>query len=481
MQTTISPPTRDTAPTEATAPRVPLPGPLNPVRSGFDRERARQRFTAIAAIAALLLSVVSVVRSTETGVLADPAPRADPIVPTPVELTSVETPPNGLYGNVDLRGGGPLAGLSEYEGVDVLGGTFWVREPGGYLRGDAVAHGRLLYVSSPTYDTVYRIDLTTGGVIKELPAKGRVVVSAAVGRLAKARGDGIVLTTLYVDEDGTVYGVAAEGTASWSEALGEPVAAAPVIADGHGVVVTEAGRVYGFNADGPAWVFPRDGAVEPISVSPAFQDGIWYVADNGGVVHLLDVTGVQVCPRPVGLPPIGNLVVENGTVFLQSLGYLATFPAGACEGGMRMTQSATDTSQPIAVHDGVVFSVDGHLLFPFEPDAITMDGLRSNGPLGAWDAPFYAGSDITTPPVVAAGLVYIGTRDGLVLAVNESSGQEEWRFDANVATGSDVAIQDGIVVLDGAVIVTTSGGHVIAIAGVPPIEAPVDSTRSSMG
>jgi outer membrane protein assembly factor BamB len=449
-----------------------------PAEEQFDRSRARQRFTSLVAIVALVLSVVSVGRSTETSVGAEELPTGDPAVPTEIELTKRPTPPLGMYGRAEYRGGGGLTGVFESDGVDQATGVFWVREPGGFLRGDPIADGRQLYISSPTYDAVYRIDLTTGGVIDPLPADGRVVVSAAVGRLAPARGNALISTILYVDEDGTAYGRAEEGTASWTVPLSEPVSAAPVIADGVGVIVTEAGRVYGFNADGRSWVFPESGTVGPITVSPAYFDGVWYVVDDRGVVYLLDAQGRQICERPIGLPPIGNLVAEDGTVYLQSVGYLATFPTDGCKGELRFTQSATDTSQAIAVNGGVAFTTDGHLLFPFRP-AVSSAETEAN--FEVWDAPFVVGSDITTSPVLAAGLIYVGTRDGLVFAIDQSSGDLRWSFDTNLATASDVAVQGSIVVLDGAVIVMTSGGHVIAIAGEPQASAPEgEGTPSSL-
>lgn len=123
----------------------------------------------------------------------------------------------------------------------------------------------------------------------------------------------------------------------------------------------------------------------------------------------------------------------------------------------------------MSLDDGVAYTTDGHLLFPFRP---AVDSTETEADFDVWDSPFLADSDITTPPVLAAGLVYFGTRDGLVFAVDETTGDIRWSFDTNVATGSDVSVQGSIVVLDGAVIVTTSGGHLIAIAGEFEASAP---------
>ena len=480
MQTTIRPPQVENRTSErATTPTARRSPPIatESVRRRFDREAARQRFTAVVAISALAISIVSVSRSTGTPADAEEPPAS---AATPLENTFVETPPEGLFGKWELRGGTGLAGVSSEAGVGTVLGRYWVKEPGGTLRGDAIAHGRLLDISSTDYDQVYRLDLASGEVVGTLPAAGRVTVAAVSGRLAPAFGDTPVPITVYVDEFGTVYGRAAEGSAAWSHALSESVTAAPVIAGGEAVVVTRSGRVHGFNADGHTWTFPARGTTEPISVSPAFQDGTWYVADDGGIVHQITSADGTACSRSLGLPPVGNIVVEDNLVYVQSIGHLASFPSGECFGGLKIVPSAIDTSNAIAVHNGVVFTTDGQLLFPFRPDEITGSALGSDTPVGVWDGPFVAGTDITTPPVVAAGLVYFGTREGLVFAVDEFTGDERWRFDADLATGADVSIQGSPVVLDGAVIVTTSGGHVIAIAGTAPAASSDGGTRSSM-
>ena len=480
MQTTVRSPQVDIKisepPTIPTARRSP-PVAGESVRRPFDQDAARQRFTAVVASIALVLSIVAVSRSTGT-----PADAEEELVSVGVSLetTAVDPPPNGLFGKWEFRGGVGLAGVSSETGVGTILGTYWVKEPGGTLRGDAIAHGRLLDISSTDYDQVYRLDLSSGDVISALPASGRVTVAAATGRLDPALGETPVPMTVYVDELGTVYGRAAEGSVAWSNALAEAVTAPPVIAGGEAVVVTRSGRVYGFNADGPTWTFPAHETTEPISVSPAFEDGIWYVADDGGTVHLINRATGSSCSRSLGLPPVGNPVVADGLVYLQSIGQLATFPSTECSGGLKIVPSAVDTSNSIAVRNGVVFTTDGQLLFPFRPSEITGQSLESGRPLGVWNGPFVAGTDITTAPVVAGGLVYIGTRDGLVFAVDEFTGDELWRFDADVATGADIAIQGSVVVLDGAVIVTTSGGHVIAIAGISPETPPEGGTHSSM-
>ncbi|HKZ21028.1 MAG TPA: PQQ-binding-like beta-propeller repeat protein, partial [Acidimicrobiia bacterium] len=76
-----------------------------------------------------------------------------------------------------------------------------------------------------------------------------------------------------------------------------------------------------------------------------------------------------------------------------------------------------------------------------------------------WESTFAADNIITTPPVLADDIVYVGTQDGLVLAADAATGTEAWRFE----TGS--AIRGEIIVVPGAVLATTAQGEIVVIGG----------------
>jgi parallel beta-helix repeat protein len=69
---------------------------------------------------------------------------------------------------------------------------------------------------------------------------------------------------------------------------------------------------------------------------------------------------------------------------------------------------------------------------------------------------FNAGRQISSAPVVAAGLVFVGSDDGYLHAVNATTGQEMWNF----WTGPDI---NSPTVAHGHVFVTTKSGNVFAI------------------
>ena len=345
---------------------------------------------------------------------------------------------------------------------------YWTTKPGGFFRAEAVTDGRILYLASSTNDEVLIMDLSTGSVSGSLPADGRVLVSVAVGDLGMTRGDTTVRMAVYVSEDGTVHGSAIEGGGTFSPtSLDAGVAASPVIAGGVAVVGTDSGRVYGFNTDGIQWIYPAEDGdpIGSVSEEAAFADGIFYVIDDRGELHLIDSeTGDLVCSRRFGIPPKGNPGVSAGSVYLQTdSAFMILTAAGEC-GDFIQPPIDSGVTNAIAVNDGIVFSAWSNLLFPYDPLQMTGAGIGSQEQLGPW-APVTIDSDLSTPPVIAGNAVVFGTQGGMVHALDLASGEELWRFDVDVATGDDVAIIGAPIVLKNTVIVLTNQGHVVAIAG----------------
>jgi outer membrane protein assembly factor BamB len=53
----------------------------------------------------------------------------------------------------------------------------------------------------------------------------------------------------------------------------------------------------------------------------------------------------------------------------------------------------------------------------------------------------------------------------MVYALDIASGAKVWEFDVSAAVGEPVVVSGGIVVLDRTIIVTTTNGAIVAIAG----------------
>ncbi|HSR45727.1 MAG TPA: PQQ-binding-like beta-propeller repeat protein [Acidimicrobiia bacterium] len=446
---------------------------------GLVRRKSRRRKTSpvtwlAAAVggAALVVSIFAVTAgdgpATGTTLAAQPTTTTSSTTTTTLpEDPNPEPPELGLFGESQFRGSDGLTGVASEPALTAFNGHYWAQKPGGFFRADPVAAGRFLYLGSSTNDQVYLIDLTTGIVADRLEADGRVLVPVAVGDMNVARGDGTVKMVVYVAEGGTVHGRPVEGGGAFAPlSLGSDVSAGPVIAGGLAVIPTEGGRVYALNSDGIEWIYPAEDQ-EPlaeIGEEAAYADGILYVVDQSGELHLIEAeTGTGICSRRFGQPPVGNPVVSDGNVYVQATGVVVIAPAGTCEGTESVVVASPEVTNPIAVQDGIIFSAEANRLFPFDPNLMTLESMGSDSQLGPW-APFIADSDITTPPVIAGELVIFGTQNGIVYAVDLATGEEVWRFDVGVATGESVGIEGSPVVLKNTVIVMTNQGNLVAIA-----------------
>jgi outer membrane protein assembly factor BamB len=78
-----------------------------------------------------------------------------------------------------------------------------------------------------------------------------------------------------------------------------------------------------------------------------------------------------------------------------------------------------------------------------------------------WEAPFVVEDPITTPPVVAAGVVYFGTEGGRIFGVDAITGKDLWNGGFRVGSG----VRGEVVVVDRAAFVVTAEGQLWAIAG----------------
>ena len=445
---------------------------------GLVRRKPRRRRTSrmawvagVAAVAALVVASVALFREPPGPVIITTpttVPQSTTTTLPPVELREVPLPENGLFGTSTFRNSEALTGIAAETAIQTVTGTYWITKPGGFFNADAVTDRRTLYLASSTNDQVYLLDLSTGSVGTSLPADGRVLVSVAVGDLGMTRGDTTVRMAVYVSEDGTVHGSTIEGGGAFSPIpLDAQVTASPVIAGGVAVVSTADGRVYGLNTDGIQWVYPTEDT-EPIAAvneEAAYFDGVFYVIDDSGELHLVDAaTGELVCSRRFGIPPKGNPVVSDRVVYLQTeSGFLIVAVAGEC-GDFTQPPIDPGVSNAIAVQDGIVYSAENNLLFPYDPLLLTGAGISSQDQLGPF-GPVTFDSDLSTPPVVAGDAVVFGTNGGMVHALDLATGDELWRFDVDLATGDDVAIIGAPVVLQNTVIVITNQGHVVAIAG----------------
>ena len=106
------------------------------------------------------------------------------------------------------------------------------------------------------------------------------------------------------------------------------------------------------------------------------------------------------------------------------------------------TRIGTKISTTPAVVDGVVYAGSA------APSTMAGGALHAlDAATGAelWRAGTTPGDAIFSSPAVDAGVVYVGSYDGIFVAVESASGQERWRFQAEGAFFSSPAVVDDLV------------------------------------
>lgn len=175
------------------------------------------------------------------------------------------------------------------------------------------------------------------------------------------------------------------------------------------------------------------------------------------------------------LTAIGRLltpVVSDGMVYVAtSLGWVHEVEAATC----------TWTQRNIAVDDALSAKpavADGWL---YQPSRFGVTAYDLSDPSEvAWNGPRFEGELFAAPvegsPAVANGVVYVGSTDGFVYALDATTGDTLWAWDEGDPIASEVAVTTGVVYA------ATSGGSVVAIApdadaqAAAPAPAPTTTT-----
>jgi outer membrane protein assembly factor BamB len=236
-----------------------------------------------------------------------------------------------------------------------------------------------------------------------------------------------------------------------------------------------------FASPGPAsptlrWSFRAAG---PLVTTPAVADGAVYVASLSGHLYALaQRTGEKKWEFKSRLPIASSPAVADGTVyFVSSVGSLAAidattgqprwtyateherrFEARNLHGYSPAAQTIPDawdvyTSSP-AVVDGVVYFGSG------DGNVYAVDAKRG---VLLWK--FATGGVVHASPAVVDGTVYVGSWDSRLYALDAVTGERRWAFEAgqDPAIHNQVGFQSSPAVVDGTVYVGCRDGHVYAL------------------
>ena len=255
----------------------------------------------------------------------------------------------------------------------------------------------------------------------------------------------------------------AYGGIRWTFATGGSVRSSPAILDGTVYVGSTDGSPYALaEADGRLrWRYDAGSAV---SSSAAVGGGLVYAQSYDGEVFALRATD----GRPVWRRSLGPALPlawghESGDVYRSSAALAGThLLVGGIDGGLYSLDARTGTiiwrlqtggriwSSP-AVGAGAVYvgSLDGRLYkADLRSGALRWTFATDGAALASGDFG-YDRRSIQSSPSVADGVVYVGSRDGTLYAVDTASGRMRWRFDNSVFWSNTSPAIAGGTIYDG--------------------------------
>lgn len=398
--------------------------------------------------------------------LAPPAATATSTVPEPLTLEETQIPlvvgSRGLFGESKHRGGASRNGVVSFAGPREVAGYYWATKLDGPVEAALVTYGNNVYAST-TEGTFYALDMETGEESWHIPPEGRISTSPDWGRGQQAQSTDPMIMII-ATESGVIRAHDATSTREfWTTRLDTAVKSSPVVAGEIGVVATEDGYVYGFDlqagGDGPLWTFPEgDEGLGFVSADLTYDNGTLYVGTREGLLWMIDLSSevpAEICRFDAENPIMANPVVADGIVYVSTTGQTTwTLSPGVCETNTvtgRLFQYAEDypVDNPPAVVGDIMYLPQWRYLYGKD--------LATNRPL--WDAGALAVADaqLTTPPVVAGDMVYFASADGVVHALDATTGETQWTWDAGVVIRSAPAVIDGVV------FIATTDGFVYAV------------------
>ncbi|MDP8957782.1 MAG: PQQ-binding-like beta-propeller repeat protein, partial [Actinomycetota bacterium] len=304
-------------------------------------------------------------------------------------------------------------------------------------------------------NNLYSLSIQTGEPLWRMTVQGPIDSSPTVAEINT--GEAAQVVVFFGSSDGNVYGRDAFQSVArfqWPRpfSTGAAVVSSPLVVDNVVYVGSSNGIFYALDAATGAqiWQFPTEGS---ILGSAAMAEGVVYVGSTDGKLYALDArTGRLHCSSPtfgaIQATPVvvdDRILIGTGDTNVHELDL-------DCNLQQSYLTSIPVVSSP-AVDNGIMFVAAERRLLAIEL------GTNEN----AWEVPFEAGGNIESPPSITQGVVYVGSDDGHLYALDAGSGEELWSFQTGGAVVSSPAIAEG------AVFVTSMGGTIYALGpGEPP-------------
>lgn len=207
----------------------------------------------------------------------------------------------------------------------------------------------------------------------------------------------------------------------WSYSSGAPIRSSPAVAGGIAYVGNDAGNVIAVDVATGArvWSTPTGG---PVDSSPALDAAskLLVVGSTDHKVYAVNqATGAVVWTATTGGAVESSPAVSNGTIYVGSDDHLL-YAIAEATGAVRWTVPLGGAVRSSPSFD----AASGTLIVGDDTGTVTAVHAGVTAATALWR--FTTGGAITNSPLIAAGVVYLGSTDGVVRALTENTGAVRW-------------------------------------------------------
>ena len=276
--------------------------------------------------------------------------------------------------------------------------------------------------------------------------------------------------------DGKLYAISKGGTQKWTYETGatnKNLDCFPAVkSDGSIVYILDGDNVlHAIKTDdgSKVWTANLDGTANKAGAVAIDKDGRIY-AGTRSYIYAFNQEGEQLWRASATVTEIGSFAIDGSTLYAAQISGAGLVAINTADGSIKWTVPASgDAYAPVVGKNGNVYFVDkgGKSLY-----AVNSQGVLE------WK--FNAGAALTYcfPALDEKGIIYFGAADGVIHAVDTSTGEEVWNMTTD-ASGDNKKIMAGMTVgPDKNLYVGYIGGNVVAI---PVFAGPETSTWSCRG
>ena len=305
----------------------------------------------------------------------------------------------------------------------------WTYPAGAHVFQDpAVANGLVYFSSDYPDNTLYAVNAATGALVWKYVGAGQTYFSAPV----------VVNNIVYVGalHQSAVYAFkASTGEFLWQYATAWVVESAPTVANGVLYIGDGNGTLYALNAATGTLLWTYAVPSDEIVSSPTVANGVIYFVSVYPIypnwsttLYALNASSQQVMWHYKWSDLIGGTPVAGpGAVYFNSTAFDAN------TGGILWTSPTYFNSLP-ALANGVLY---------VGSDDNAVYALNANTGTVRWR--FGTGNSVYSSPSVANGVVYAESNDGNLYALDASTGSMLWQYAVSPISASSPAIANGKV------------------------------------